>query len=104
MLGIYCRISREKEEGKNVSIPDQKKKGIAKAKELGENYKIYVDEGISGTLSVTDRPQFAQLVDDIKKDKITHVFAVDQSRIERSPETRMMVNRLLKDKGIRMFT
>jgi len=104
MLGIYCRISREKEEGKNVSIPDQKKKGIAMAKELRIDYKIYVDEGISGTLPVSERPSFSKLLEDIAEDKITHLYAVDQSRIERSPETRIVVNTMLKKKGIRMFT
>jgi DNA invertase Pin-like site-specific DNA recombinase len=104
MLGIYCRISREKEEGKNVSIPDQKKKGIAKAKELGLKYDFYIDEGVSGTLPINQRPEFFRLIEDITEGKITHLFAVDQSRIERSPETRSIVNAKLKEKGVRLFT
>src|SRR5690606_38084962 len=98
MLGIYCRISREKEEGKNVSIPDQKKKGVAKAKELSLDHEFYIDEGISGTLPINERPEFFRLIGDIAEGKITHLFAVDQSRIERSPEIRSIVNTKLKEK------
>ena len=46
-LGIYCRISRTKD-GNDLSIADQKQKGIKKAKELTIPYEIYVDEGKSG--------------------------------------------------------
>lgn len=104
MLGIYCRISRLKEEGKNFSIPDQKAKGIDKAKELNLDFKIYIDEGISGSSDIDTRPGFASLMKDIKNGKITHIFAVDQSRLERNPQVRFIINNIFKEYDLQFYT
>ena len=85
MIGIYCRISKHKGEGKDVSIETQMQEGIAFAKVEGLEFKTYVDRGISGTKEeVKDRPEFAIMLDDIKKGTITKVYCFDQSRIERN--------------------
>ena len=61
MLGIYCRISREKEAGKDRSIADQKALGIELAQKHRTEYKVYIDEGYSGTLeNIKDRPAFSK--------------------------------------------
>lgn len=52
MLAIYCRISKHKEKGKDVSIAVQKKQGIEFAQSLGLEYQIFVDEGISGMMKI----------------------------------------------------
>jgi site-specific DNA recombinase len=104
MLGIYCRISREKEEGKDRSINDQQKLGIEKAKELGETYKVYIDAGVSGTLDIEKRPAFSNLIDDILNLEITSVYVFDQSRIERNPEVRFTILKILKENGIKLYT
>ena len=85
MIGIYCRISKHKEKGKDVSIETQLQAGIAFAKTEGIEFKSFVDEGISGTKDeIKDRPEFALMLDSIKKGLITKVFCFDQSRIERN--------------------
>jgi DNA invertase Pin-like site-specific DNA recombinase len=85
MIGIYCRISKHKEEGKDVSIETQMQEGKAFAKAEGLEFKIYVDKGISGTKDeIKDRPEFALMLDDIKRGNISHVYCFDQSRIERN--------------------
>jgi DNA invertase Pin-like site-specific DNA recombinase len=85
MIGIYCRISKHKEEVKDVSIETQMQEGIAFAKVEGLEFKTYIDRGISGTKEeVKDRPEFAIMLDDIKKGTITKVYCFDQSRIERN--------------------
>ncbi|SFZ94452.1 Site-specific DNA recombinase [Flaviramulus basaltis] len=105
MLGIYCRISKEKEEGKDRSIEDQRKLGIEKANELKLQYKVYIDEGYSGTLeNINDRPQFSQLIDDIQDGIITTVYSYDQSRIERNVEVRFVIKRILKENNIKLYT
>ncbi len=43
MLGIYCRISRLKEDGKDRSIDDQRLTGIEFAKKNNLEYKVYID-------------------------------------------------------------
>ncbi len=104
MLAIYCRISKEKEEGKDRSINDQKQLGIDLANDLNIPYKVFIDEGISGTLPIEKRPEFSLLLDEIENHKFTHLYAYDQSRLERSPETRLILNKLLKDNGISLYT
>lgn len=104
MIGIYCRISRLKD-GNDLSIADQKQKGIAKANELGLGYEIYVDEGISGaTEKIEDRPEFERFLGDIAKGKLTHVFAYDQSRFERNPQIRFAITKIFKDNNVKYFT
>ena len=85
MIGIYCRISKHKAEGKDVSIETQLEQGISFAKSEGLEYKSFIDRAISGTKDdIKDRPEFALLLDSINKGIITKVFCFDQSRIERN--------------------
>lgn len=103
-LGIYCRISRLKD-GNDLSINDQKTKGIAKAKELSISYELYVDEGKSGASDkIENRPEFDRLLTDIVNDEITAVYAFDYSRLERNPQVRWYLNDIFKRKNIQYYT
>lgn len=103
-LGIYCRISRAKD-GNDLSIPDQKQKGIKKAKELGLPYELYIDEGISGASdTIEDRPQFARFIADISNGTLSAVYAYDQSRFERNPQVRYLINQIFKKTNISYYT
>ena len=105
MLGIYCRISQEKAQGKDRSINDQSKLGIDKAKELNLEYKVYIDEGFSGTLEkIEDRPEFSKLIDDVQDGLITAIYSYDQSRLERRPQMRFMLKKLFRDNDIKLYT
>lgn len=84
MLAIYCRTSRNKEEGTDYSIETQQQGGIKLASQLDVDYKFYIDEGMSGTLNIEDRPALADMMSDLKKGTITYIYCIDQSRIERS--------------------
>jgi site-specific DNA recombinase len=103
MLGIYARISREKEEGKDRSINDQVESGKELAKKLDLDYDVYVDEGFSGTLDIEDRPEMLRLIDDVINKKISHVFAYDQSRLERNNDVWSKLFVIFKDKDIKLF-
>jgi site-specific DNA recombinase len=104
MLGIYCRISREKEFGKDRSINDQEQLGIELAKKLNISYKVYKDEGLSGTLTIDERPAFSSLIDDVISGIITKVYVYDQSRLERSPEVRFAIQKVFKQQEIELYT
>jgi len=85
MLAIYCRISKHKEQGRDVSIAVQKKQGIEFAQSLGLEYQVFVDEGLSGAdEDISKRPAFVMMLDGIKKKEILEVYCYDQSRIERN--------------------
>lgn len=103
-IGIYCRISKIKD-GNDLSIQDQRLRGIAKAKELGLDFEIYTDEGLSGALErIEDRPEFERFIGDVTTGVLTHVYAIDQSRFERNPQMRMIINNLFKKKNITYIT
>ncbi len=103
-LGIYCRISRTKE-GNDLSILDQKQKGIKKARELGLPFELYIDEGISGTSDkIEDRPEFERFIGDVTNGTLSAVFAYDQSRFERNPQVRFLINDIFKKHNISYFT
>ncbi len=82
MLAIYARTSNSKLNKNDFSIEDQISTGISLATKLNLEYEIFQDIGISGTNM--DRPALMDLMHEIKSGKVTHVFAYDQSRIERS--------------------
>ena len=103
-LGIYCRISKAKE-GNDLSIPDQKQKGIEKAKDLGLQYELYIDEGKSGASDkIEDRPEFERFIADITNGTLSAVYAYDQSRFERNPQVRWLIKNIFKENNIHYYT
>jgi len=105
MLGIYCRISVDKEEGKDRSIHDQRESGIELAKREGLEFETYIDQGYSGNLHLIEqRPSLARMVDDIIEGKITTVYAYDQSRLERNPQVRFLLNNIFRENQIQLYT
>jgi site-specific DNA recombinase len=103
MLGIYCRITKEKEVGKDRSIDEQKQSGIELANRLNLSYKMYVDEGVSGSLSIVKRPALNLLLDDIYCGEIHSIYVYDQSRLERLPEARSALKKVFKDENITLY-
>jgi site-specific DNA recombinase len=87
MLGIYIRVSKRKKEGEDTSKITQLKKGIALANSLKLDWVKYEDDGISGTKEeISDRPEFAKMLIDIEKKKITAVYTQYQDRLERNSD------------------
>lgn len=85
MLGIYCRTSKNRKD--KYTIENQKEAGMACAASLGIGFRFYIDDGISGTLDESVRDGLSDLFKDIRKEEITHVYCIDQSRIERDSQT-----------------
>lgn len=87
MLGIYIRVSKRKKEGEDTSKITQLKNGIALANILKLDWEKYEDDGISGTKDeIGDRPEFARMIRDIEKKKITAVYTQYQDRLERNSD------------------
>jgi site-specific DNA recombinase len=73
---LYLRVSSDDSAESNLSIPDQKKKLLKWCDENGKiPRKTYVDEGISAYLEVR-RPQYDQMVDDIRSGLFPQVGCV----------------------------
>lgn len=97
MLAILTRISRDNED--KVSIETQLESGIKLAKNLGINYKQYEERIVSSVASLDKRPMLMQLVKDIEDGIVSAVFVYDQTRLERSVETRTyLLNKFEKHK------
>ncbi|MBT8317467.1 MAG: recombinase family protein, partial [Lutibacter sp.] len=103
MLGILCRISGDKEEGKDRSIHEQELLGIALASKLGLSYKLYKEENVSGTLPIEERQELDRLLNDIEEGKVTSMFIWVQNRLERNPQTRYIVLETLREHHCRLF-
>ena len=67
MLGIYCRTSKSRKN--KYTIENQRDNGIACANVLGISFRIYIDDGISGTLDETVRDGLSDLINDIRGKK-----------------------------------
>jgi site-specific DNA recombinase len=85
MLGIYCRTSKARKE--KYTIENQKDSGIICAQKLGVPYRIYIDDGVSGTTDESIRGGLSDLFRDMKSKEISAVYVIDQSRVERDTTT-----------------
>lgn len=112
VLGIYIRVSTAKQADKGLSADQQKLAGIKLANELGWDYKLYDDRGVSGSkISFKDR-YLNELLNDCKKDKKSNkavldgIFCVDIDRWSRDKnyEEGQVIITLIKESGVKVFT
>ena len=101
MLGIYCRISKNREGQK--SIKEQRLQGEEFAKRNSFDYKIYIDEGISGGGDTDKRIAFTALINDIESNVIKKVFLSNQDRLEREEVTWFKFANLILEKDIDLY-
>jgi DNA invertase Pin-like site-specific DNA recombinase len=81
---IYCRLSRDDGfEGESNSIGQQRDMLLKYCIDNGFTvYKIYVDDGYSGT--TFERPSFKEMIADIEDGKVNIVIVKDLSRLGRN--------------------
>ena len=82
--GIYIRVSTEDQAREGFSLGEQEEKllQLCKFKEL-EVYKVYKDAGISAK-DMEHRPQFQEMLKDMKEGKINYIVSYKLDRITRS--------------------
>lgn len=84
VAGIYIRVSTEDQAREGFSLGEQKEKLEALCKYKGyEVYKVYKNAGISAK-DITHRPQFQQMLEDMKAGKINYIVAYKLDRVTRS--------------------
>ena len=101
MLGIYCRISKDRLN--QLSIKEQKLRGIEFAESKNIPHQVYIDKGISGGAKVEDRPQFAKMEEDIGNRIITSVYVYNQDRAERNEVTWFNLANLVLENDIDLY-
>lgn len=84
IAGVYIRVSTEDQAREGFSLGEQKEKllQLCSFKDL-EVYKVYKDAGISAK-DMEHRPQFQEMLQDIKEGKINYIIAYKLDRITRS--------------------
>lgn len=112
-LAIYARKSGNNPN--DTSIDSQIEGGKKYASDNGYLFNEYVDEKISGNkgldtfevdgsefskLHYYERPEFAQMIHDIKSEKIDAVWTFNQDRIERNTNIWIMFSSLIIDKNV----
>ena len=84
VAGVYIRVSTEDQAREGFSLGEQEEKlrELCKFKEL-EVYKVYKDAGISAK-DMEHRPQFQEMLKDMKEGKLNYIVAYKLDRITRS--------------------
>ena len=84
IAGVYIRVSTEDQarEGFSLGEQEEKLKGLCDYKGI-KIYKVYKDAGISAK-DITHRPQFQQMLEDMKEGKINYIVAYKLDRVTRS--------------------
>jgi DNA invertase Pin-like site-specific DNA recombinase/regulator of replication initiation timing len=110
MIGIYCRTSKDIG---NLSIDQQKNLGVKFALINNLDYRIYIDEGISGfkindddedlRKLFTNRPSFARLVNDIEKKEIDKIWVFERSRLSRNELASAYIFRIFEKYNIELY-
>lgn len=101
MLGIYCRISVDRENQK--SIKEQQLLGREFAKKNGFQFKEYIDKGISGGGDPTKRPAFTEMLVDIKNKKVKALYVWNLDRTAREETTWFNLANLIVEKDITLY-
>ena len=101
MLGIYTRISQDR--NNQVSIDTQFEQGKKLASKLKIDFKQYIDKSVSGTSDIDKRPSLYELITDIENNIITKVYVYDQSRLERQPEVRFALLKIFEKYNIELY-
>ena len=84
VAGVYIRVSTEDQAREGFSLGEQEEKllQLCKFKEL-DVYKVYKDAGISAK-DMEHRPQFQEMLRDMKEGKLNYIVAYKLDRITRS--------------------
>ncbi|MGM9877856.1 MAG: recombinase family protein [Bacilli bacterium] len=82
--GIYIRVSTDDQARVGFSLPEQKEKLLSLCEFKGYNvFKVYEDAGISAK-DMEHRPQFQEMLSDVKNGKINYIVAYKLDRVTRS--------------------
>ena len=104
-IGIYARVSTQKQAEKGISINDQKRRGIEFCEKNDYEYEVFTDEGYSGDLPIEKRPALTILFEKIfqKKKEIDGVFVVDFDRLTRNPKEAIIIREIFIENNINLF-
>ena len=99
---LYMRVSTMEQANEGYSLQSQKRKLIAYCEAMNwQVYKIYSDEGISGS-NLEKRPAAIQMLEDIKSGVIENVLIMKVDRLCRNTKDLLEIVDLLKKHNVRL--
>lgn len=105
VVGIYARVSKVKEDGKDRSIDMQLALGREFAKKNGYDFVEYNEgEGIKGDAPISQRPALSRLLDDISDKKVNILYAYDLSRLDRKTEDKPIIYMTIAESDAEIYT
>lgn len=103
-VGLYIRVSTERQVKEGYSVAAQKENLSSFALKQGWNiFDIYADEGISAK-NIQDRPEVKRLIEDIRNNKINVVVLYKFDRLTRDSRDTEDIISLLQECGIQVIT
>ncbi|MDD2918971.1 recombinase family protein [Rhodoferax sp.] len=85
ILHIYTRVSTAVQADEGMSLDFQRELGEKRAKDLGFDFKVWNEGGKSSNHEEIDkRPVLSQLLTEIQRGAVKHLFVYDQSRLSRN--------------------
>jgi site-specific DNA recombinase len=104
-IGIYSRVSTQKQVDKGISIIDQIRRGIEFCENNNFGYEIFTDEGYSGDLQIEKRPALTLLFEKIfqKEKEIDGVFVIDFDRLTRNPKEAIIIREILIENDVNLY-
>lgn len=108
VVGIYVRISKDRNDGKGagLGVARQQEDAIAYADRngLGTSFEVYDDNDRSGWDPSIERPGFSRMLADIRAGKLVAVVAWHSDRYTRQPLQLELLWSATKDSGTQLHT
>jgi site-specific DNA recombinase len=104
-IGIYARVSTQKQAEKGISIEDQIRRGKEYCHKNKYTYEIFKDEGYSGDLPIEERPALTKLFEKIflKNKEIDGIFVVDFDRLTRNVKEALTIREILIENDVQLL-
>lgn len=104
-IGIYARVSTQKQAEKGISIEDQIRRGKDYCHKNKYTYEIFKDEGYSGDLPIEERPALTKLFEKIflKNKEIDGIFVVDFDRLTRNVKEALTIREILIENNVQLL-
>lgn len=104
VLHIYTRVSTVAQADEGMSLDIQRDIGKERARQLGLEHKIWDEGGKSSNHEEIDkRPILSQLLTEIRKGSVKHLFVYDQSRLSRNDQVSSIFRYECKKRGVTLY-
>lgn len=104
-LHIYTRVSTTSQADDGTSLETQTESGIKRATILGMQYKIWNEGSRSSSAdNLSDRPVLNNLLDNIRKNEIKHLYVWNTDRLSRNSQTWNIIRITLIQNNVILYT